>query len=139
MNVPADDPNHVTLVGGLRDRLFKAADILDRILHPLLQIGGKRPIGQAEAATHAVENDVGLQQQLICAVAEEGEPARIKHEAVEHVAMDPQPIAPDGGDVKGIVLKRHNPDMKPGIISVESRLDGKGRISPGRSRWYPDT
>src|SRR3546814_19876247 len=77
----------VTLGGGVRDRLFKAADIFDRILHPLLQIGGKRPIGQAEAATHAVENDVGLQQQLICAVAEEGEPARIKHDAVEHVEI----------------------------------------------------
>src|SRR3546814_7569220 len=39
MNVPADDPIHVTLGGGVRDRLFKAADIFDRILHPLLQIG----------------------------------------------------------------------------------------------------
>src|SRR3546814_20971481 len=33
MNVPADDPIHVTLGGGVRDRLFKAADIFDRILH----------------------------------------------------------------------------------------------------------
>src|SRR3546814_18721491 len=89
MNVPADDPIHVTLGGGVRDRLFKAADIFDRILHPLLQIGGKGPLGQADEATHAVENDVSLQQQLICAFAEEGKTASIQHNHLEKYATEP--------------------------------------------------
>src|SRR3546814_5861882 len=87
--------------------LFRSADIFNRVLDLFLEIGRQRPVRQAEMAARPVEDDIRLQQQLVGAIAEEGEPARIEKDSVEDIAVDDQQPTAIGGMMNGQIGRAH--------------------------------
>ena len=90
-----------------RHRVLVAVDELDRVLDLVLQVGRQRPVGQAELAAAPVEGGVDAQRRAVGPVAEDREPARIAHDAVELVAMDHQQLAAVGLGVDRLFLDLH--------------------------------
>ena len=99
MDMPAHHPVDPAFARGMRHGFLEIADELDRVLDLFLHVRAERPVRQLEPAAYGVEHDVGAQQEFVSLVAQEGEPARIKHHAIEPVAMRDQQRAAIGGAV----------------------------------------
>jgi hypothetical protein len=117
MDVSADDSVGAALLGRMGDHVLEAGDELDGVLHLLLEVRRQRPIRQAALAPDPVEHPVELQQQDVCAVAKEGEPFGIEHDAVELVAVDHQQCPAVGGLVDRLVGKFDAAEIEPDIIA----------------------
>ncbi len=94
VDVAADHAVDVMMLGLGRQRLLERADIVDRVLH--LQLGPfrQRPIGRAEHAAHRIEEAVGGEREVVGLVAEQRQPARLRHHQIEHIAMHDQIARP---------------------------------------------
>ena len=79
-----------------RHRVLVVVDELHGVLDLVLQVGRQRPVGQAELAAAPVEGRVDAQRRGVGPVAQDGEPARVAHDAVELVAVDDQELAAVG-------------------------------------------
>ena len=90
VDVAAKDGVGLMVFGLGRQRLLKRADIVDRILDFQLRPFGERPVRRTKDAPTCVENAIGGQRKLVGLVAEQREPARLRHHQVEDVAVDHQ-------------------------------------------------
>ncbi len=80
--------------GLLREGRFEVADEVDRVLDLEFRPGRERPVAEAQAASHDVEDGVELERGFVGPVSEEGDPARVTDDDVELVAVDHQKPAP---------------------------------------------
>ncbi len=110
-------PVHASLGGGVGDHFLIFGDELHGVLHALLEMRGKRPVRQAKHAPNRIHQPVRLEQQHINAVAEEGEPASIEHDAVELIAMQHKQAAPVRGGVDVFADKLDAAEVEPGIVA----------------------
>src|SRR5947207_12337160 len=77
--------------------ILEAADVLDRIFHLLLQVRGKRPVGQTKCAPDHPEDFVQVKRQGVSPVPQMREPLRAGDHSIELIAMDDeQPLAVRG-------------------------------------------
>lgn len=116
VNVAAHHPVRPALASGVGHRLLEPADIFNRVLHLTLEVGGQRPVRQAEAPAHGVDGGVEPQQQAVGAVSQKGEPAGVKHHAVELVAVQHQKAAAIGGFVKGVRRDLHAAEVEADVF-----------------------
>ena len=76
MNMAAHDAVEAARAGLASDGILETADIFDRIFHLLLEIGGQRPVGEAEARARTVLHSLAqFEGARIGPVAQTGEPA----------------------------------------------------------------
>src|SRR3546814_7352952 len=68
-------------------------------------------------AARPVEDDIRLQQQLVGAIAEEGEPARIENDSVEDIAVDDQQPTAIGGMMNGLRRQFDIAEVQAGIVA----------------------
>ena len=103
VDVAADHAVGLMVLGFGRQRLLERADEIDRVLH--LQLGPfrQRPIGRAQHAAHGVEDAVGGEREVVGLVAQEREPARLRHHQIELVAVHHQIAPPVGAFVDGVL------------------------------------
>ncbi len=103
MDVAADHAVGVVMLGFGRQRLLEGADVVDRVLH--LQLGPlrQRPIRRAEHAAQDVEEPVGGEREVVGLVAEQRQPARLRHDEIEDVAVHDEIALAVGGLVHGVL------------------------------------
>jgi hypothetical protein len=101
-----------------RHRVFVVVDELHRVLDPVLEVRRQRPVGQAELAPAPVERGVDAQRRAVGPVAEDGEPARVAHDAVELVTVHDQQLAAIRLDVDRFLLDLH---LAEGELAVLAR------------------
>jgi hypothetical protein len=83
MNVPADNPLHVLLVRHLHDGVLEVTNVFHRGLGLVFEIGGDRPVTEAEAPAHAVEMQIEVQDPVVKARPDAIEQAVEVRDAVE--------------------------------------------------------
>jgi hypothetical protein len=118
MDVAAHDAVDAAPAGLCRDGHLVVGDELHGVLNLVLEIGRERPVGQAEPATHRVEDGVQTKREVVGPVTEDGEPARVAHDAVELVAMDHQQLPAVGRQVDRL---RFDTDVTEGELAVLTR------------------
>src|ERR1700761_4832189 len=92
MDVTANHAIEAARLGGLRNSVLKAADIFDGVFDGVLQVVGKRPVGQAEGAADTVQHLVYLQRLVIGPGPKMGEPLGEFDHAVELIAVDDEQL-----------------------------------------------
>ncbi len=90
VDVPAHHAIGAAAPGLRRHRVLELAHIADRVLDLVLEEGGERPVRIAEPQPRLVEPVIEDEGGAIGAIAQEGEPVRVAHHAVEIVAVDDQ-------------------------------------------------
>ena len=88
MNVTADHAVDIVARGLRGERLLKSANVVDGVLDLQLRPLRQRPIWESQPAPYTVEDTVGGNGEVVGAVAKQREPARLRHNEVEDVAMD---------------------------------------------------
>ena len=93
--------------------------IIDRVLH--LQLGPfrQRPIRRAQHAAQSVEHAVGGEREVVGLVAQERQPARLRHHQVEDVAVHDQIAAAVGALVDGVLHHLDAAEMGAVIAAQE--------------------
>src|SRR5271165_1228609 len=71
MDVAADDTINTTTVRLGGHRIRERADVLHCVFHPVLEIGGKRPVLISQATPHYIEIAVEPKCSGVCAIAEQ--------------------------------------------------------------------
>src|SRR5262245_40726194 len=108
------------MVSGLGGKSFlEGADIIDRVLDFKLGPFRKRPIRCTEHASERVEDSIGRQGKLVGLVAKKREPARLRHNKVEDIAMDHEITAAVDGLVDGVFHDFDSPEMRAVIAAQE--------------------
>ena len=103
VDVAADHAIDVMMLGFGRERLFEGADIIDRVLDLQLRPFRQRPVGRAQYAAHGVEQAIGGERKFVSLVAEQRQPARLRHHQIEDVAVHNQIAPPVGALVDGVL------------------------------------
>ena len=119
MNVAAYHAIKTAQAGGFGHGFLELADEGDGVLHLLLDVGGDRPIGQAQLLPGAVVVAIEFKQQFVANVPRPGEPAVIEHDAIELIAVADQQSAAIGGGVNGFQRDLHPAKAKAGIGAQE--------------------
>ena len=119
MDVAADDALGVMLpgIGGQRALVF--ADIGHRVLHLQLRPLRERPISEPEHAADVVEDAVDEDRRVVGLVAEQREPARLRHDQVEDVAVHHQVAPPVGAFVNCVLDDFDAAEMRAVIAAQE--------------------
>ena len=151
MDMAADDAVEAARARFAGERLFEIADEAGGVLHLQFEIGGERPIGQADAPPHGVENIVRGQRKPIGPIAEMREPARIGDDAVELIAMDDEKAPPVGGFVNGIhsdldARERQSAIIAEHLVVIAGHIDdaravldlGEDGVEHARVRGRPE-
>ncbi len=102
--------NHAVKPAGLGvvgERGLKPVDRLHRLLHLQFQPGGERPVRIAELAAQNVEIAVRPQGNRVGPVTQQGQGARVAHNAVEAVTMGDQQALAICRGVLGLHLQLH--------------------------------
>ncbi|NJZ82794.1 hypothetical protein GO280_01406 [Ralstonia solanacearum] len=103
VDVPADHAVAAAPARLVGHHALERVDVVDRVLHLVLQVLRQRPVRESQPHADAVEMPVHRQDQRVQRVAHVGEPARVLHHAVEQVAVHhPQALA-GGGHVDGVL------------------------------------
>src|SRR5437667_7839720 len=74
MDMTAEHRVHRISFGVMNNSLLKFSDETDSVFHSLLRVGAKRPITEAEAASHKIDRRIERKQKLIPNVACESQP-----------------------------------------------------------------
>ena len=101
-----------------RHRMLVVVDELYGVLDLVLEVGRQRPVGQAELAAAPVVGRVDAERGGVGPVAQDGEPARVAHDAVELVTVDDQQFAAVRRRVDGLFL---HPHLAEGELAVLPR------------------
>src|SRR6056297_742455 len=88
MDVPADDPVDVASRGFIRKRIFKIADEVHGGFHAMLEVGRERPVIKAQSPAHEIQRNIAGKGELISAISQKSEPARIADNDIEFVAVN---------------------------------------------------
>jgi hypothetical protein len=99
VDVAADDAGDVVLRGVADDGFLEFADEGDGVFDALLGVGAEGPVAEAEVAADPVEGLVGLEEEFVADVADEGEPAHVLDDGVELVAVHDEEAAAICGEV----------------------------------------
>jgi hypothetical protein len=100
-------------------RLLEGADEVDRVLDLVLGPLRQRPVGRAEYTAQPVEHAVGGQREIVGFVAEQREPARLRDDEVEHVAVHDEVAAAVGGLVHDVLDDLDAAEMRAVIAAQE--------------------
>ncbi|HST02619.1 MAG TPA: hypothetical protein VLJ84_13255, partial [Usitatibacter sp.] len=88
VDVPADHAVEAALARFGRERRLEVADVVDGVLHALLEELRERPVREPQVRARPVEPLVQLQREHVEPVAQVREPLRALHHRVEEVAVD---------------------------------------------------
>ena len=114
--------------------VLEIADIFDRVLYPVLQVGRQRPVAKAERPPGDVEPGVQRQRQGVGIIADEGQPLGVFNDAVELVAVQHQEAPPVGSHVDG-VSQHHDPaeaaadEGSETLVVVSRNIDDLGALA----------
>src|SRR5262245_20553735 len=101
------------MVSGLGGQSFlEGADIVDRVLDFKLGPFRKRPVRRTEHAPERVENSIGSQGKLVGLVAKKREPAGLRHNKVEDIAMNHEITATIDALVDGVFHDFDSSEMR---------------------------
>ncbi len=135
MDMPAHHPVQAAPARLAGQRGLETVDRLDRLFHLAFQPGGERPVRVTEAAPARVEPAIHHQRGGVGAVAQQRQPARVAHHAVERIAVDHQQLQPGGGGVHRLARQPHpghfqpTPGFQPGaehFVMVAGDIDHLG-------------
>jgi hypothetical protein len=104
VDVSRDHAVQPAALGLVGEGLLELTDEVDRVLDPVLQVRGERPVGQAQAAPSDVEPVVQVEAEVVGAVAEPGQPLVVLDDAVELVAVADQQTLAVGRRVDDLAL-----------------------------------
>src|ERR1043166_5051663 len=65
MNMSANDPGHAVLPPKLNHGIFVIGDVLDRRLGPKFDVGGERPVTEAERSSNSIHPHVHVQNPVV--------------------------------------------------------------------------
>src|SRR5579883_1312869 len=99
-----------------RHRALIVADELHGVLDLVFEVSRQRPVGQAEPPAGPVEQRVEPERGVVGPVAQDREPARVAHDAVELVAMDDQQLLAVGRLVDRLFLDPHVAESELAIL-----------------------
>ena len=119
----ADRPVEAALLGFAGDGVLEAADIFDRVLDGSLQVGGQRPVRQAEPAAHVADPLVvdGVDVRIGCSI---GFTLASGHErAAELIAEAEQAMAGAKRAGKGRSMSVSQLRAGPGSAAQSSPID----------------
>ena len=143
VDVAADDavgaqPSRLGDDGGL-----EAADVFDRLLDLVLEVGRQRPVAEPQLAADPVEGGVDGQRRRIGPVAGKGQPFGVPDHAVELVAVQDQQAAAVGGDVDGLVLDDDAPEAAEGevaenLVVIAGDVDDAGPLAGLAQQFLDD-
>ena len=119
VDVAADYPVHAPLPGGVDDRGLEVAHVLHRLFHLLLQIGGERPVAEAQPPPGDVEPAVEPQQQVVGAAAQVGQPLVVHHHAVELVPVQDQKASAVRGLVHRLLAHVDAGEVEAEVVAEE--------------------
>ncbi len=119
VDVAADHAIGLVAVRFGGERLLEGADVIHRVLDLVLGPFRQRPVRRAEDAAEAVEHAVGGEREVVGLVAEQREPARLRHDQIEDVAVHDQIAAAVGALVHDILHHLDAAEMRAVIAAQE--------------------
>ncbi len=122
---------------------LEAADVFDRLLDLVLEVGRQRPVAEPQLAPDPVDGGVDGKRRLVGPVADEGQPTGVAHHAVELVAVQDQQAASIGGDMDGLVLDDDAPEAAEGevaeiLVVVAGDVDDTGPLAGLTQQFLDD-
>ena len=87
VDMAAHNALHTAHTGRSRHNLLVTGDEFNGILDLVLGHLGKRPIGQVEPLTDAIDDEIQAEKRSVCSIAQKGEPTVRKHDGIEFIAM----------------------------------------------------